>query len=161
MLGPYVKARGTGGTKISANADLITVETYVQFFKYGSKFKKYIYFRLFEGPSMITLGLSHFSVILSPILWTCEIRKHRFSVILSPILWTCEIRKQCDKNFLSSNNDIIRDLLHILIRHSNPHNFAPFPTETHWRSLEVHHGRDTLEITGGTSWQRHTGDHWR
>ena len=25
----YIKSRGTGGTKLSANADLITVETYV------------------------------------------------------------------------------------------------------------------------------------
>ena len=30
MLGPYIKSRGTGGTKMSANGDLITVETYVQ-----------------------------------------------------------------------------------------------------------------------------------
>ena len=31
MLGPYIKSRGTRGTKImSAKADLITVETYVQ-----------------------------------------------------------------------------------------------------------------------------------
>ena len=30
MLGPYIKSRGTGGTKISANADFIRVETYVQ-----------------------------------------------------------------------------------------------------------------------------------
>ena len=30
MLGPYIKYRGTRGTKMSANADLITVETYVQ-----------------------------------------------------------------------------------------------------------------------------------
>ena len=30
MLGPYIKFKGTGGTKMSANADLITVETYVQ-----------------------------------------------------------------------------------------------------------------------------------
>ena len=30
MLGPYIKSRGTRGTKMSANADLITVETYVQ-----------------------------------------------------------------------------------------------------------------------------------
>ena len=30
MLGPYIKSRGTGGTKMSANADLILVETYVQ-----------------------------------------------------------------------------------------------------------------------------------
>ena len=30
MLGPYIKSMGTRGTKMSANADLITVETYVQ-----------------------------------------------------------------------------------------------------------------------------------
>ena len=30
MLGPYIKSRGTRGTKVSANADFITVETYVQ-----------------------------------------------------------------------------------------------------------------------------------
>ena len=30
MLGPYIKSRGTRGSKMSANADLITVETYVQ-----------------------------------------------------------------------------------------------------------------------------------
>ena len=30
MLGPYIQSRGTRGTKMSANADLITVETYVQ-----------------------------------------------------------------------------------------------------------------------------------
>ena len=30
MLGAYIKSRGTRGTKMSANADLITVETYVQ-----------------------------------------------------------------------------------------------------------------------------------
>ena len=27
MLGPYIKSRGNRGTKMSANADLITVET--------------------------------------------------------------------------------------------------------------------------------------
>ena len=30
MLGPYIKSRGTRGSKMSANADLITIETYVQ-----------------------------------------------------------------------------------------------------------------------------------
>ena len=30
MLAPCIKSRGTRGTKMSANADLITVETYVQ-----------------------------------------------------------------------------------------------------------------------------------
>ena len=30
MLGPYIKSRGISGTKMSANAALITMETYVQ-----------------------------------------------------------------------------------------------------------------------------------
>ena len=47
MLGPYIKSRGTRVTGMSANADLTTVETYVQqvkgkqfenqFFIYGPK----------------------------------------------------------------------------------------------------------------------------
>ena len=49
MLGPYIKSRGTRVTGMSANADLTTVETYVQqgetiwknqFFIYGPKCKK-------------------------------------------------------------------------------------------------------------------------
>ena len=58
MLGPYIKSRGTGGTKMSANADLITVETCVQqgktienqFLIYGLKCKINVYVWLFEGP---------------------------------------------------------------------------------------------------------------
>ena len=30
MVGTYIKSRGTVGTKMSANADLITLEIYVQ-----------------------------------------------------------------------------------------------------------------------------------
>ena len=30
MLGPYIKSRGTRGTEMTANAALITMETYVQ-----------------------------------------------------------------------------------------------------------------------------------
>ena len=30
MMGHYIKSRSTRGTNMSANADLITVETYVQ-----------------------------------------------------------------------------------------------------------------------------------
>ena len=30
MLGPCIKSKGAGGTKMSENADLITVEAYVQ-----------------------------------------------------------------------------------------------------------------------------------
>ena len=69
MLGPYIKSRGTRGTKMSANADLITVETYVQqeetiwkpfFLIYGQKCKKNIYFGGIlgarRGSSMILLS---------------------------------------------------------------------------------------------------------
>ena len=52
MLGHYIKSRGTRGTKMSANADLITVETYVQqgetiwkpFFHLWAKMLKNLYF---------------------------------------------------------------------------------------------------------------------
>ena len=55
MLGPYIQSRGT---KLSANADLITVETYVQqgeqfenqFFIYGPQCKIIVYVGLFGGP---------------------------------------------------------------------------------------------------------------
>ena len=30
MWGPYIQSKGTRGTEMSANADLITMETYVQ-----------------------------------------------------------------------------------------------------------------------------------
>ena len=36
MLGPYIKSRGTRATEMSANAALITMETYVQ---QGEQFK--------------------------------------------------------------------------------------------------------------------------
>ena len=66
---------------MSANADLITVETYVQqgkienqFLIYGPKCRNNLYLWLFMGPgggggnaSIITLGLSCFPAILSPI----------------------------------------------------------------------------------------------
>ena len=48
MLGPYIKSRGTRGTKMSANVDLITVETY------GG-----------GGASIIRLGPSWFTSTLS------------------------------------------------------------------------------------------------
>ena len=88
MLGPYIKSRGTRGTKMSANVDLITVETYVQqgetiwkpfFFIYGLKCKKNVYFGgilgALSGSSMIRLNLSCFPAILSPIsmyMWNKE-----------------------------------------------------------------------------------------
>ena len=93
MLGPYIKSRGTGGTNLSANGDLITVETYVQgktiesqFLIYGIKCTKYIFFWLFDGP----WGYSNFWFCLS-----CS------PAILSSIyicMW--EIRKQSEQIFL-------------------------------------------------------------
>ena len=78
MLGPYIKSRGTRGTKMSANADLITVETYMynkgkqfenHFFIYGPKCEKIVYFggilEALRGSSMIRLNLSCFPAILS------------------------------------------------------------------------------------------------
>ena len=59
MLGPYIKSRGTRGTKMSANADLITVETYVQqgetiwkpfFHLWAKMLKKFIFWGYFGGP---------------------------------------------------------------------------------------------------------------
>ena len=59
MLGPYIKSRGTRGTKMSANADLITVETYVQqgetiwkpFLSFmGQNVNKCIFWGYFGGP---------------------------------------------------------------------------------------------------------------
>ena len=88
MLGPYIKSRGTRGTKMSANADLITVETYVQqgetiwkpffFHLWAKMYKKCIFWGCFgspEGSSMIRLNLSCFPAILSPIsmyMWNKE-----------------------------------------------------------------------------------------
>ena len=62
MLGPYIKSRGTRGTKMSAKADLITVETYVQqgetiwkpFFNLWAKiYKKCIFWGHFGGPERV------------------------------------------------------------------------------------------------------------
>ena len=59
MLGPYIKSRGIRGTKMSANADLITVETYVQqgetiwktiFSFMGQNVKKMYILGVFWGP---------------------------------------------------------------------------------------------------------------
>ena len=59
MLGPYIKSRGTRGTKMSSNADLITVETYVQqgetiwkpfFHLWAKMLKKCLFWGYFGGP---------------------------------------------------------------------------------------------------------------
>ena len=79
MLGPYIKSRGSKCTKMSANADLITVETYVQqgetilkpvFHIRAKMWKIWIFWAIWgvlRGCSMIRLGLSCFPAILSPI----------------------------------------------------------------------------------------------
>ena len=62
MLGPYIKSRGTRGTKMSANADLTTVETYVQqgetiwkpvFHLWPKCKKKCIFWGYFGGPERV------------------------------------------------------------------------------------------------------------
>ena len=52
MLGPYIQSRGTRGTKMSANADLITMETYVQ---QGKTIEKqfFIYMYIGYGPKIM------------------------------------------------------------------------------------------------------------
>ena len=56
---PYIKSRGTRGTKMSANADLITVETYLQqgetiwkpfFHLWAKMWNKFIFWGYFGGP---------------------------------------------------------------------------------------------------------------
>ena len=102
MLGPYIKSRGTRGTTMSANADLITVETYVQpgktienqFFIYGPKCKQNcIFLGIWEalgGPSMNRQGRAY----------------PAFQLSSHPYLCTCEIRKQSDKNFIKFKSKI-------------------------------------------------------
>ena len=98
MLGPYIKSRGTRVTGMSANADLTTVETYVQqvkgkqfenqFFIYGPKCYFFIVWAIWgalRGFSIIRIGL------------------YSFPAISHPYLCTCQIRKQSDKEFLSLN----------------------------------------------------------
>ena len=79
-MGPYIKSRGTRGTKMSANAALITVtmEKYVQqgeqfenqFFIYKPKCKKMYILGYLGGPEGVfndRIGISCFPAILSPI----------------------------------------------------------------------------------------------
>ena len=91
MLGPYIKSTSIRATEISANAALITMETYVQqgetiwkpiFHKMSQNVNKNVYFGLFRGPDWAYLA---------------------FQLSSHPYLCTCQIRKQSDKKFLSLN----------------------------------------------------------
>ena len=86
MLGPYIKSRGTGGTKMSANGDLTTVETYIQGITienpvldiWAKMPKIYIYCGYLRSPRGIHISDSAcLALRLSshPYLCTCEIRK--------------------------------------------------------------------------------------
>ena len=65
MVGPYIKSRVTVGTKMSENADLITLETYVQQYM-GQNMNTNVHFYYLGGPGII-LDLSCFPGILCPI----------------------------------------------------------------------------------------------
>ena len=75
MLGPYIKFRGTRGTEMSANADLVTVETYVHqgetiwkpVFHIWAKMYNWDYLGVLWGCLMIRLGLFCFPAILASI----------------------------------------------------------------------------------------------
>ena len=56
MLGPYIKSRGTRGTKMSANADLIPVETYI-FTTRGNNLKTIFSFMGQNVKKMYILGV--------------------------------------------------------------------------------------------------------
>ena len=85
MLGPYIKSRGTRGTKMSANADLITVETYVQ-----------------QGETFMGQNVKK-NYILGALRGSSDWAYLAFQLSSHPYLCTCEIRKQSDKKFLSLN----------------------------------------------------------
>ena len=99
MLGHYIKSSGTRGTKMSANADLIKVETYVQqgetiweavLHIYWPKCKKNVYFGLFGG----AWGDIQWSD------WACL----AFQLSSYPYLCKCQIRNQSDTKFLGLNS---------------------------------------------------------
>ena len=68
MLSPYIKSRGTGGTKMSANTDLITVETDVQ----GKTIENQFFWAYLA-----------YQLSIHPYLSTCEIRKQSDQNFLS------------------------------------------------------------------------------
>ena len=108
--GPYIKSMGTGGTKMSANAGVITLETYVQpgeqklktIFSYMSQNvkKKSTIFDYLRGPGC--LQRSNWAYLASQLSF-------------HPYLCTCEIRKQSDKNFLCSNKKYEKNNLFIYL----------------------------------------------
>ena len=105
MLGPYLKSRCTRGTEISANTELITVETYVQqgetiwnhFFIYWPKCTKKCIFWAIWGP----WGDLQWSD------WACL----AFQLSSHPYLCICQIRKQSDKKILGLNPKYEKNIL--------------------------------------------------
>ena len=93
MLGPYIKSRGTGGIRMSANADLITMETNVQ----GKTIEnQWLIYGLKSEEKNIILAiwglLGAFNYLT-------------LSILLSgypshPYICTCETRKQSEDNVL-------------------------------------------------------------
>ena len=101
MLGPYIKSRGTRGTKMSANADLITVEIYVQ---QGKTIEKQFFIYMIYGPKcFLYIFLSIWRVYLA------------FQLSSHPYLCTCQIRNQSDiKELLKFNSKILKQKIHTL-----------------------------------------------
>ena len=91
MLGPYIKSRGIRGTEMSANAALITIQTYVQQEEtiWKPECKKNVYFGLFRGP-------------WGGLQWS-DWAYLAFQLSSHPYLCTCQKRKQSYKKFLCLN----------------------------------------------------------
>ena len=98
MLGPYIKSRGTRGTKMSANADLITVETLCT--TRGNDLKTSFSFMSQNVNKIYILGL--FWGPWGGLQWS-DWAYLAFQLSSHPCLCTCELRKQSDKQFLSLN----------------------------------------------------------
>ena len=86
-MGPYIKSRGTKGTKMSANVDLVICTTR------GNNLKTSFSFMSQNVKKMFILGFN------DQINWAYL----AFQLSSHPYLCTCELRKQYDKKFLSLN----------------------------------------------------------
>ena len=112
MLGPYIKSRGIRATEMSANAALITLETYVQqgetiwkpgFHTWAKMFKKKSILGYLGGPDQWS-DWAYLAFQLSSHLYLC----------------TCQIRKQSYKKFLSLNPNYEKNILFFIFGGSNP-----------------------------------------